>query len=204
MTPSVFTIGHSNHSLETFVGLLQRHQISAVADVRSAPFSRYTPHFNKEALQHALKESGIKYVFLGRELGARSDDPACYEHGRVKYARLAQTELFRKGIERLIHGAHEQRIAITCAEKEPLECHRTLLVARALVDAGVAINHILADGQIELHADTMLRLLDVAGVPRNDLFLSQQELIDEALSRQEERIAYVDERFAHETERRMP
>lgn len=200
----VLTIGHSNHSLDAFVSLLQQHSVTAVADVRSAPYSRFTPHFNKEALQRALKEHGIRYVFLGRELGARSEDRSCYENGRVLYARLALTDVFRSGIERVLRGAGEQRIALMCAEKDPLDCHRTLLVARALEEHGVAVEHILPDGGIESHGEAMLRLLDLLGLPRRDLFHSTEDLIKDALVRQEERIAYADKALAAEADRGTP
>jgi uncharacterized protein (DUF488 family) len=192
----VFTIGHSTHSIDAFIALLRRHAVTAVADVRSAPFSRFNPQFNKEALARSLKARGIKYVFLGRELGARSEDRSCYENGRVQYARLARTKSFHSGLGRVIRGAHDHRVALMCAEKEPLECHRTLLVARALIEHGVAVHHILADGRLETHGDAMVRLLSVLGLPREDLFRSKQELIEHALALQEERIAYVDERLA--------
>ena len=195
----VVTIGHSTHSLEAFLALLQKHGVTAIADVRSAPFSRFNPQFNKDALERSLKAVGIKYVFLGRELGARSDDPSCYENGRVQYGRLARTELFRSGIERVIRGAQEQRIALMCAEKEPLECHRTLLVARALDEQGIAVAHILSDGRLETHRDAMERLLDVTGLPHEDLFRSREDLLAQALARQEVKVAYVDEKLAAET-----
>lgn len=198
MTPQshpVLTIGHSTHSIDAFVKLLRQHAVTALADVRSAPFSRFNPQFNKEALERSLKEIGIKYVFLGRELGARSTDRSCYENGRVQYARLAQTEPFLRGLDRVIRGAYKHRIALMCAEKEPLTCHRTLLVARALVERGVAVDHILADGRLEPHGDAMERLLKVLDLPAEDLFRSRQELIVQALALQEERIAYVDERL---------
>jgi len=200
--PHVWTVGHSTQALHEFVALLRRHEISVVADVRSAPYSRYSPHFNKDALQRGLKANGIKYVFLGRELGARSDDATCYEHGRVQYARLAKTALFQQGLDRLVRGAAEHRIAIMCAEKEPLECHRTILVARTLIERGVEVDHILADGRVESHGEAMIRLLRVLGITREDLFRSEQELIEEALTRQEERIAYVDDKLASEAEGR--
>ena len=194
----VLTVGHSDHSLDTFVALLQQHGVTAVADVRSVPYSRFNPQFNKEALDRSLKANRIKYVFLGRELGGRSDDRSCYENGRVRYARLAHTELFRSGIERVIRGAKEHRIALMCAEKDPLECHRTLLVARTLEERGVTVEHILAGGQLESHADAMVRLLDVVGLPHEDLFRAREDLIADALARQEERVAYVDEKKAAE------
>lgn len=195
---AVYTIGHSTHPLDTFLALLKQHSVSAIADVRSSPFSRFNPQFNKDALERALKANGIKYVFLGRELGARSEDPSCYEHGRVQYGRLAKTELFESGLSRVVRGAQTHRIALMCAEKEPLDCHRTLLVARALTERGVPVTHIWANGQAEPHGDAMLRLLDVVGLPREDLFRTQQELLAQALLRQEERVAYVDEKLAAE------
>jgi len=196
----VFTIGHSRHPLEALVSLLKQHVVTALADVRSAPFSRFNPQFNKDALGRDLKPLGIKYVFLGRELGARSDDPSCYENGRVQYGRLARTDLFKQGIERVMKGAWEHRIALMCAEKEPLECHRTLLVARALDEQGVEVVHILGDGRLESHRAAMERLLDLTGLPREDLFRSRADLIAEALARQEEKVAYVDEKLVAESE----
>lgn len=194
----VFTIGHSTHPIETFIDLLKQHDITALADVRSAPYSRFNAQFNKDALERALKEQGIKYVFVGKELGARSEDPSCYKNGRVRYPLLARTALFRQGIDRVLKGSQDYRIALMCAEKEPLECHRTLLVARALDDMGVPIQHILADGRLEPHGEAMLRLLDLVGLPREDLFRSREEILADALARQEEKVAYVDEKLATE------
>ncbi len=195
---TVYTIGHSTHSIERFIEILSNHGIKAIADVRSRPYSRYNPQFNKEALAAALKVNGIAYVFVGNELGARSDDPTCYERGRVQYQRLAKSALFKSGIERVLTGAATYRVALMCAEKEPLDCHRTLLVARELDERGIAVHHILADGRLEAHDDAMVRLLDVIGLPHEDLFRSKQELIAQALARQEDRVAYVDENLAAE------
>ena len=196
LTHPVFTVGHSTHTLEVFVALLSRHGVTALVDVRSTPYSRANPQFNRETLERHLKAQGIKYVFLGAELGARSNDLTCYEHGRVQYARLARTDLFRSGIERVIRGANDYRVALMCAEKEPLDCHRTILVARALTELGVTVQHILADGRLESHDATMERLLQVIGLRDHDLFRSRDDLIAEALVRQEQRVAYVDEALA--------
>ena len=94
-SPRVLTIGHSNHPLERFLALLSKHGVTAVADVRSAPYSRFCPHFNRDVLTNALKESGIRYSYLGREFGGRSDDPMCYQDGQIQYERVARTDLFR-------------------------------------------------------------------------------------------------------------
>ena len=121
----VLTIGHSNHAPEVFLNLLRMHRVQSIADVRSSPFSRFNPQFNKDVLAGFLHRDGIQYAFLGQELGARSQDPACYENGRVQYARIAHTELFRSGLEKVMEGAARYRTALMCAEKDPLECHRT-------------------------------------------------------------------------------
>ncbi len=196
LTHPVLTVGHSTHTIEIFLALLAQHEVTALADVRSAPYSRVNPQFNREALEQSLIAHGIKYVFLGRELGARSNDRTCYENGRVQYARLARTDLFRSGIERVIRGANDYRIVLMCAEREPLECHRTLLVARALAELGIVVQHILADGRLESQEAAMERLVNVAGFSHQDLFRSRDDLIAEALVRQEERVAYVDKKLA--------
>lgn len=201
---TVLTVGHSNHTVEAFLALLRQHSVTALADVRSAPYSRFAPQFNRDTLERSLSAIGIRYVYLGRELGARSDDPACYEDGRVQYQRLAQTDSFHRGIERVLRGASEFRIALMCAEKDPLNCHRCILVARALDDLGVDVQHILLDGRLESHRDAMERLLDVTGMHHEDLYRTNKELIQEALSRQEERIAYRDDGSAEEPGQEAP
>jgi uncharacterized protein (DUF488 family) len=187
---TLYTVGHSNHSIEKFIGLLTANGITAVADVRSRPFSRRHPQFNKERLASALTQHGIAYVFLGKELGARSQDPSCYENGRVQYPRLAATPAFKTGIERVLAGAAKFRLALMCAEKEPLDCHRTLLVSRALERAGASIAHILADGSVESQEKTMSRLIDLVGLSKEDLF-HDSDLIAAACRLREDKIAYV-------------
>ncbi|MGH9896777.1 MAG: DUF488 family protein [bacterium] len=194
--PNILTIGHSTHPIERFVALLKQHGVTALADVRSAPFSRFNPQFSRDALQESMKDAGIAYIFLGKELGGRSNDRSCYENGRVLYERLAKTEAFRSGIERVRKGAQEYRVALMCAEKEPLECHRTLLVAKALEREGETVIHIHADGHLEPHADAMRRLLDITGMPPPDMLSSEAELIEEASRRQEAKVAYVEEEQA--------
>ncbi len=176
------------------------HNISALADVRSAPYSRYCPHFNKDPLSRGLGDAGMKYVFLGRELGGRSDEPSCYENDRIRYSQLNRRPEFRDGIERLKKGAADHRIAIMCAEREPLECHRTILVSPVLEEEGLSVAHIHADGRLESHEEAMNRLLDLVRLSHDDLFRSREEIVAEALLRQEERVAYkIDQADAGET-----
>ncbi|MCC8334830.1 DUF488 domain-containing protein [Streptomyces sp. R1] len=187
------TIGHSTHQLPEFMRLLQQNAITAVADVRSIPASRYAPQFNQRSLESALRDRGLKYVFLGEELGARTRDASCYVDGRVQYHRLAQTREFRLGIDRLERGAKTERIAIMCTEGDPLSCHRTVLVARVLSSRRLEVQHIHADGRIETHASAMKRLMAKFGLEQDELFRTSDERLAEALSRQESEIAYVSE-----------
>jgi uncharacterized protein (DUF488 family) len=193
MTDIVFTIGHSTQPWARFIALLKQHDITALADVRSKPYSRMNPQFNREDLKEALRESGICYVFLGKELGARSTDRSCYDHGKVQFSRLAGTELFAKGLVRVREGAKKHRIAMMCAEKEPLECHRTILVSRHLMNGGIEVRHILGDGRLEHHADAIDRLVRQLHLPEGDMFRSRDEIISEAYRLQGDRIAYVED-----------
>ncbi len=190
MSSEVFTIGHSTHTIEKFITLLSVHKIQAVADVRSSPFSKFNPQFNRENLQNSLKASGIRYVFLGKELGARSEDPACYVADKVQYDRLAQTPLFQSGLDRVVEGANNYRIALMCAEKDPLDCHRTILVSRELLKRGLIVTHILEDGSLESHTESIARLVTSLGMSMDDMFVSRDEIIDQAYRRQADRIAY--------------
>jgi uncharacterized protein (DUF488 family) len=139
---TIYTIGHSNHSIDQFVALLKGAGITALADVRSRPYSRYCPHFNRKPLQASLQDAGIEYVYLGAELGGKPDHPA-----------LAgpDTLAFQHGLNRLIMGAGRYRVAIMCAEKDPRHCHRTHLITPALEGLHVVVQHILADGSIVPH-----------------------------------------------------
>ena len=205
----VSTIGHSNHPLEIFITLLRQHGIDKLVDVRSSPYSRspYTAHFNRDALEELLEEHDIRYVFAGTELGGRPADRSCYDAtGRVLYERLAKTDDFLFGVRNLLRDAEQHRLALMCSEKEPLECHRTLLIAHALtteydVDSG-SVQHILADGRLESHADAMQRLVDSAQsrkaqIRQYDLFTppsgsdEMAELIEKAVRQQATRVAYA-------------
>lgn len=204
--PDLYTIGHSNHPIETFLGLLRMHGIEAVADVRSHPYSRRHPQYRRDALLGALAETGIDYAFLGRELGARTDDPACHRDGRVDFARLAHTARFRTGLDVLADNASRRRVAIMCAEKDPLTCHRTILVWRALTrkaagaddgdtDGSVGrvewtTRHIHADGRVETGDEADARLLAELGIAP-DLLRGRDEALAEAYRLRGEQIAWT-------------
>lgn len=146
----VFTIGHSNHSFAAFLGLLTAHTIDTLVDVRSQPYSTYTPHFTRRALEPALAGHGIAYCFLGDELGGRPAGAEFYDaEGYVLYGRVARSAPFLAGIERLLAMLDGGRVALLCSEEDPAGCHRRLLVGRVLRGRGVAVAHIRGDGRLQ-------------------------------------------------------
>lgn len=189
----LFTVGHSTHPIEVFVGLLTQHGITALADVRSHPYSRHFPQYSQEALKAALAREQIAYVFLGKELGARSENPACYRQGKVQYELLAKEPRFAVGLERLRTGMERFRIALMCAEKDPLDCHRAVLVARRVYESGTPVEHIHADGHLEKHAEMEARMLDLLKMSDADMFRSRGEILVDAYRIRGEQIAYEDE-----------
>ena len=191
MQNTLFTVGHSTHTLERFIALLRMHDVTAICDVRSKPYSRVNPQFNRENLRVGLKQCGIAYVFLGKELGARSEDPACYVEGRVQYDRIADSIEFRSGLDRVQEGMKKFRIALMCAEKEPIECHRTILIARNLAGLGVSILHIHANGRLESQAELSERLMRELAMPESDMFRTHEDVLKDAFKIQETRIAYA-------------
>lgn len=194
----IFTIGHSDHSIEDFVALLADNSVNMVVDVRSAPRSRWVPHFNPDNLEPTLERTGIDYAYMGRELGGRPNDRSAYDgDGRVSYERAAMADDFSDAIASLIRQADERRIVLLCMERDPLECHRALLVARALAEQGVDMRHILPDGSVESHEALMDRLLESFGLPpQPDLFRTREDVISDAIRQQAGRVAYVAEERA--------
>jgi len=190
---TLFTIGHSSHSIEKFVTLLRGCGVTALADVRSSPYSRHFPHFSKESLKSALATNGISYVFLGKELGARSDNRACYRNGRVEYELLAKEPSFVRGLDRLESGLQTHSVAIMCAEKDPLECHRAILVGRQMALRHADVVHILGNAVTEPHIALEERMLATLKMSGEDMFRTRQDILDEAYRLHGEKIAYQDE-----------
>jgi uncharacterized protein (DUF488 family) len=161
-TPGViWTIGHSNMSIERFLELLRAHKVALLVDVRTAPYSRHWPQFSRDALANALANSvergGVAYLFLGHELGGKPDDPALRgPHGLPDYDAIAATPLYQEGIARLANLARERRTAFMRSEGDPAHCHRELLVARTLRAEGWRVRHILTDGSIQQEAQASL------------------------------------------------
>jgi uncharacterized protein (DUF488 family) len=188
---SILTIGHSKHTIEQFTALLVEARVTAVADIRSAPISRFSPHFNKGALATSLAEQNITYVFLGRELGGRPQESGMFTLGVADYEKMAASEPFRAGLKRLTLGEEQYRIAVMCAEADPLDCHRFLLVGRALAGAGIDVGHILASGDVISHAQAEERLLHLERLTEVGLLLrSREERLAEAYRSRGCKVAY--------------
>lgn len=148
MKETLYTIGHSNHATAAFVDLLRCHDITLVVDVRSQPYSRWVPHFNRETLARDLRDAGIAYLFMGDALGGRPADPTLYEsgHERPDYQRVEQTPAYQAGIDQLLDLARTEQVAVMCSEGDHRRCHRHLLITQTLLGRGVRVLHIQPDG----------------------------------------------------------
>lgn len=188
---TVFTIGHSLHPAESFADLLRRHDIEVVLDVRSTPGSSRAPQFGQEHLRQYLGRVGITYSYAGRALGGRPSDPSLYESGRVSYRRMAQSAVFGRAIRRIVAAARTHRVAIMCAEADPIECHRFLLIGRVLHERLIDVRHILATAAIETHAEGEMRLLEAVGLAQQSLFSDTASARGEAYALQEAKVAFA-------------
>jgi uncharacterized protein (DUF488 family) len=213
----IFTIGHSNHTIETFIELLHQHQVTALVDVRSSPYSRRFPQFNQSALKTALKTANIAYVPLGDNLGARPRDRNCYINGMARYDLIAATEAFKMGLNRLIQGSEKYQISLMCAEQDPIVCHRAILICPHLKNAGLEIYHIHKNGDLESNEDLENRVLkqnnlyklsklsadlqshvkqlsifDLQPIQTLEKPLSRAELVEKAYQLQSEKVAYTE------------
>ena len=206
----LFTVGHSNQTLPDLIALLQQQGVNAVADVRSMPYSRRLPQFNRPELEAELPKQGITSVCLGEELGARRDEPEAYDGLQAAYERVAQLPAFQRGLERVITGVKKGlSLALLCAERDPLTCHRAVLVSRHLSNRGLDVQHIHGDGRLESHGELERRMqralhrlgvleacsgavqLDLLGNPLSQRIESNPEnLLEQAYQEQGKRIAY--------------
>ena len=193
----IYTIGHSNHINKYFVNLLKNHGINCLVDVRSMPYSKFTPQYNKEDLKKYLKLNQIYYVFMGDELGARRNDKSLYTNeGYLDFDKTSKSILFQEGIERLKKGLHKgYNIALMCTEKDPIDCHRNILVARELFRQNIEIKNIHEDSSIETQTELEERLLNLYFPNRMQLTLidlpkDRNEYLTEAYRLRNRDIAY--------------
>jgi uncharacterized protein (DUF488 family) len=191
MIREIYTIGHSNRCAPDFLSLLFANDINVVADVRSKPHSRNNPHFDRESIIAHLAEGKIRYVFLGQELGGRPPDESCYHQGKVNYEMVARSPFFQEGLRRIELGIQRNfRIALMCTEKDPLLCHRAILISRQLVERQIQVKHILDFNIIETHATSVNRLLKSLGICEIYQDRTAVEQIDIAYAIQGRNIAF--------------
>ena len=156
----IYSIGHSDHTIEAFLDLLRQQMVTVVVDVRSQPYSRWAPQFNRENLACDLEAADIRYVFMGDSLGGRPADPALYETDRERpcYERVAQSAAYQAGIEQLLRLAEAEHVAVMCSEGDYRRCHRALLITPTLLVGGARVFHIRPDGTA-VEAQVQLRQL---------------------------------------------
>jgi len=192
------TVGHSTLETESFIALIKAHSINCVIDVRSVPWSAHVPRFNRDVLQHALENTDIIYLFMGDCLGARYDDPGLlFPDGRVDFSKVSGLDTFLHGIGRVVEGMEKgYRIALMCAEKDPFECHRFVLVSRELAERNIRVEHIISETVLIDQAELEARLLEKYFKKRSQLSLfapnkSERELLAEAYALRNRDIAYA-------------
>lgn len=188
----ILSIGHSTLEYGSFVARLKAEGVTALADVRTSPYSRHYPHFNRNELKSSLARDNIAYVFLGRELGGRPDQPELYTNGIADYEKMACTPVFARGLERLQNGAKAYRVAVMCSERNPVDCHRCLLVGRALKARGYIVRHLLPDGQSVDQDAIEDQLLKMADKSEADMFVSPRDMLAEAYRLRARKVAFAE------------
>jgi len=186
----LFSIGHSNIPAARFAAMLQDAAMTAAADVRSVPNSRWFPWFSQKALAAQLAGIGIAYTAMGDTLGGRPRDKSLYRDGVADYEKMANEPEFQTGLDHLQEIMARSRVCLMCAEREPLDCHRCLLVARRLAERGLTIGHILHDGTVEPHAATEQRLLALEGDAGGLFAAGQDERLAAAYRRRARAVAF--------------
>lgn len=197
----IFTVGHSQHNIDYFISMLHTYEINYLIDVRSMPFSKYATEYNKEIVKVSLAESNIKYVFMGENFGARPKNKDLYSaKGYLDFSKMKKSNKFLEGIDSLIKGIDQgNRIALMCTEKEPIECHRAILVANAFFEKGIEVEHILADNTVQTHRELNKQLLDIHFPDRYQISLfenenlTEKEFLNKAYEIQNEKIGYQTE-----------
>ncbi len=184
----IYTIGYSAFDINEFISTLKTYGVTAVSDVRSSPYSKFKPEYNKEYLSKKLKENNIQYVFLGDYLGARFKEKTVYINGTVNFELASKLDSFKIGTQRLVEGSKKYTIVLLCAEKDPIECHRSILIAKNISDM-FSVFHIHADSSIESHKQLENRLEKRFGFDQAFLL---GDTLKRAYDKQANKIAYAE------------
>lgn len=205
---TLYTIGHSIHPAPFFLNILLKHQINCIVDVRSIPYSKHVPQYNSSPLKRFLKKNNIYYVFMGKEFGARQTDKLLQNPtGYVDFEKVIAGNEFKNGIYRVKNGLNKGlTIAFMCTEKDPIDCHRTIMVARAFNELNYQILNIREDGTLENQDQINERLLNIYFPQRDQQSIvdllegenNKKALLKEALRKRNLEIAYHDEKYSNE------
>lgn len=201
MEKVILSVGHSQHKTEYFIKMLKDHQVNYVLDVRSVPYSRFASDYNRENIKRLLLSRGIQYSFMGDFFGARPADKGLYSaEGYLDFEKVKRSSRFLEGFENVLKGMKQgNRIAFMCTEKDPINCHRAILVTRAFADAGIRVEHIMADNTVQTQEDLDRRLLDKYFPDRGQLSLfefenrSEKEYLKLAYEKRNKEIGYSPE-----------
>lgn len=198
MSKILYTIGHSQHDIEYFIDMLQKYNINYVLDVRSTPYSQFAENYNRENIRAILKKVGIEYSFMGNYFGARPEDRTLYsKDGYLDFDKTRNSEKFLNGVSSVIKGIHAgNNITLMCTEKDPIECHRAIMVARTFYERSIEVQHILADSSLQSHEELNQRLINQHFPDRYQLSLfsaenmSDEECLREAYRYHNKKIGY--------------
>lgn len=202
MSNIIYTVGHSTMPVDDFIKLIKMHDIDCIVDVRSTPYSQYAPQFNQAEIIYALKKAGVAYIYMGKELGARRDDATLYdEDGRLNFEKTAASPSFKSGIDRIMQGIKKgYTIALMCTEKDPMDCHRCILVGRKINNLeNCYVENILSDGSLLKQTQVEEKLLEIYHTNRDQLTItellsgkqkSEEEYLNDAYRKKAKEIAY--------------
>ena len=188
----LYAIGYSSYTVDSFIDTLEKYLIQAVVDVRSVPFSKFRPEFNLINIKSILMKNSTYYIPLGDKCGARSTNNKYYINGKVNFKLLSEDKDFKDGLKRIMNSLLKYNIVLMCAEKDPIQCHRTILICRQIKSYNINIHHILADGVLEEHSESELRLLKLFKLDQMHLFMKASDMLEKAYDQQSEKIAYAE------------
>ncbi len=169
---TIYTIGHSQHQLEHFLDMLKKNNVNYVIDVRSTPYSKFAQDYDRENIKKYLEDNEIHYTYMGKHFGARQENQSLYtSEGYLDFSKVEESKFFQDAIQNVMKGMETNRIALMCTEKQPIDCHRAILVGNAFFNKGCNVEHILPDGSVQTHGELNEELLDMYFPTRNQLHL---------------------------------
>ncbi len=196
MDDTIYTVGYAGFSRDTFIQELKKHGISVLIDVRSSPFSSFHSEYNKDILEAVLKKNNIYYRNYAKEFGARQDNFDLYtSDGYLDFEKVAKSDDFQSGLSKLRNSMKQGYVpALMCAEINPFDCHRAILVSRAFYECGCNVIHILPEGRTCSQTDLNKALLDKYFPNRDQISFfenaEEYQLIKEAYKKRNAEIGY--------------